>query len=219
MNGNEAVSQEVGYVSEPEVTENVNSKKSNNVTFTLDRSLRVSDGVSVEVYRSGRLLKRIVSGDTFEDFNLDYEKTYNYEFVTVAEFNGETLRSKPFKLSVETGLPEVSFELFGGDVRKTVFSDVVNLRGVLTYRTGGKFDIDVKDSSGRTLSSKIIDVVPYVPNKFDYEVDVSDVTDSQLRVSIVQGSTGVLDQDIELEIKETVVRYEKVGSSLNKFIY
>lgn len=219
LNGNEALSREVGYVSVPEVIESVDSKKSNNVTFTLGRSLGVGDGVSVEVYRSGRLLKRIISGDTFEDFNLDYEKTYNYEFVTVAEFGGETLRSKPFKLSVETGLPELSFELFDGDVRKTVFSDVVNLRGVLTYRTGGKFDIDVKDSNGRTLLSKIIDVVPYVSNKFDYEVDVSDVTDSRLSVSVVQGGTGVLDQDIELEIVDVDVRYEDVGSSLIQFIY
>lgn len=219
LNGNEAVSGEVGYVSVPKVTSYIDPKKSNNVTFTLDRALDVDDGVAVEIYRSGKLLSTIVSGDTFEDFNLSYEKAYNYEFVAVADFGGSKLRSVPLKVGIETGIPELLFELERGEIRKTVFSDVVSVAGKLTYRSGGLFDVVVVDSVGNKLVSTKVEVYAFEPSKFVLEVDTGSLPDRRIKIDMIQGGELALGDVMEYDILDAKLVSEDIGSSLTQYMY
>ena len=219
LNNNEGVSNVLGYVSAPKIESFVDERKSNNVKFVLDRPIGLADGVSLEVYRSGKLVGTLASGEVFEDKNLGYERDYSYEFVTVADFNGEVLRSDAVDIVVTTGLPEASLELLNEEVRRTVFSDVVKIRGKLMFQSGGLFDVVVSDEGNNKLAEGRVQVDPFVKAPLDLDVDVSHMVGDRISISFVREGLSDLGVPSELEIVDAEFIYEGLSNDLIVQVY
>lgn len=219
LNNNEGVSNEVGYVSAPIVSDELDSKKSNKVTFKLDRSIGLTDGVEVEVYRSGKLVGKLASGDTYVDENLGYERNYDYRFVTVANFGGHVLKSKPFEVTIETGVPEASLELANDQVKRTVFTDIVKIKGKLMFQSGGTFDVVVKDDVKNVVARGKFSVDPFVKAPIEIEVDMATVNGNTISLSFVKEGLSDLGVEQVVEVVEAEFVYEGLPSDLIIQVY
>lgn len=219
LNNNEGVSNEVGYVSAPIVSDELDSKKSNKVTFTLDRSIGLADGVEVEVYRSGKLVGKLASGDTYVDDNLGYERTYDYRFVTVATFGGQVLKSKPFEVTIETGVPEASLELVGDTIKRTVFTDTVRIKGNMMFQSGGIFDVVVKDDVKNVVARSKVDVDPFVKAPMEIEVDMSKVRGNNIYLSFLKEGLADVGVDQVVEVVEAEFIYEGLSNDALEQVY
>lgn len=219
LNNNEGVSNEVGYVSAPIVSDELDSKKSNKVTFKLDRSIGLTDGVEVEVYRSGKLVGKLASGDTYVDDNLGYERNYDYSFVTVATFEGQVLKSKPFEVTIETGVPEASLELTNDQLKRTVFTDIVKIKGNMMFQSGGIFDVLVKDDVKNVVARGKVDVDPFVKSPMEIEVDMSKVRGNKLSLSFVKEGLADVGVDMSVEVVEAAFIYEGLSDDVLEQIY
>lgn len=219
LNNNEGVSNEVGYVSAPIVSDELDSKKSNKVTFTLDRSIGLADGVEVEVYRSGKLVGKLASGDKYVDDNLGYERNYDYRFVTVATFGGQVLKSKPFDVTIETGVPEASLELLGDTIKRTVFTDIVKIKGKLMFQSGGTFDVVVKDDVKNVVARGKVDVDPFVNAPMEIEVDMAKVRGNTISLSFVKAGLSDLGVEHTVEVVDAEFVYEGLPSDLIIQVY
>lgn len=136
-------------------------------TIILDwgKSLNVSDGVSVEVRRSGKVFATVTSGTKFVDKSLDYERMYEYDLVAVAKnASGARIESVPVKVFAETGTPLLAIAIYGKydaiskvyRLNRTMFSDEARVYGDVFYKQGGDVTIEMNDSNGeKSLEFKV----------------------------------------------------------------
>lgn len=231
----------VGHVSETGVIEFVTAPRINNgieeregvhyrekdpstLAFEFDKSLDPDEGVWIEVKRSGKHIATIEQGNLFEDKNLDYEKPYDYEFISVTEDkDGNRLESEVLeKKGVTTGVSILLLKLsspFDNIVGKhmvyrTVFSTVTEIEGEVVYNRGGtallEYERDVSDRGNESedmVGEQRLEA--YKNNSFKLVSDYKkDKYDTKVKVTL-KGDTSGMESEAELRVNEKVPKIEE----------
>lgn len=191
------------------------------VVLDWGRVIDPSDGITVEVKRSGQLISEVTSGSRFVDKGLDYERSYEYELVTVTtDADGKRIESAPVKLKIDTGMPLLMMSIYGDydaitkvyRLNRTLFSDEARIYGDVFYKQGGlvkvgttdrlgkrSLDFDVRSAqSGKFLLKSSVVEDPYVmdvtANLLDSSINVP-VVSKKVKFTIKRPLVESLDDD------------------------
>lgn len=180
----------------------------NNITVFWSTALRGSDGVSLEIYRSGKIVDRLIDGSSFSDRNLNFEQRYVYEFKNVYDIGGLKIESFVLRKEVTTGVPSLELEMDRKVFYHTKFSTMTKLSGYLSYIQGGTVLLNVGEDSEE------FKLDPLVRNRFVHEFDVVD-NDGVVRLDAsLLGKEGIFDTYREVNVELRDVSVKKLDSNM-----
>lgn len=185
----------------------------NNLTAFWSTALRGSDGIVMEIYRSGKVVNRLSDGSSFSDRNLNFEQKYVYEFKNVFEVSGEKIVSFVLKKEAITGVPSLELEMDRSVFYRTKFSDMTKLSGYMSYIQGGVARLSVG------TDQKDFDLEPLIRNRFEHVFDVgTDGSIVKLDASLI-GKEGIFDisREVRVDIKDVSVK--KLDANMANQLY
>lgn len=184
LNDNIAKSRVIHYVTPPKLKFIGVKKDDFDNTVTIEFERNYTNGPVIEIYREGELVSVLQEGSTYVDENLDYDREYNYKFITVVGEGEDRVESMPIKSKVSIGKPTLEMKLDSTKYYTTPFTDTYNITGKLTYRKGGKVAVKLFDDSDEQteINRLSLDLTPYI--KTSWKISGEHTTDNSKDVYI-----------------------------------
>lgn len=191
LNDNIAKSSSINYVTSPKLKFIGVKPNDFDNAITIEFERNYTDGPVIEIYREDSLVAVLKDGSTYVDENLDYDRDYNYKFITVVGEGKDRVESKPVESKVSIGKPTLEMKLDSDKYYTTPFTDNYNITGAISYRKGGKTKISLFEDKNENneITSLSLDLVPQIKSKFKLAGEYTGTNPKEVYI------TGDLDND------------------------
>lgn len=189
LNDNIAKSSSINYVTSPKLKFIGVKPNDFDNAITIEFERNYTDGPVIEIYREDSLVAVLKDGSTYVDENLDYDRDYNYKFITVVGEGKDRVESKPVESKVSIGKPTLEMKLDSDKYYTTPFTDNYNITGAISYRKGGKTKISLFEDENNEITSLSLDLVPQIKSKFKLAGEYTGTNPKEVYI------TGDLDND------------------------